>query len=79
MSKNASTTSMELPSGFTPMITPLDVSLNRPTHSRHLAIDLFVKVATVILVSALSLLREYQIMWLPGAFLHSDAELYYLH
>ena len=33
MPKNASTTLMELPSEFTPMITPLDLSLNRPTHS----------------------------------------------
>ena len=33
MPKNASTSLMELPSGFTPMITPLDLSLNRPTHS----------------------------------------------
>ena len=33
MSKNSSTSLMELPSGFTPMITPLDLSLNRPTHS----------------------------------------------
>ena len=33
MPKNASTTLTELPSEFTPMITPLDLSLNRPTHS----------------------------------------------
>lgn len=48
MTKNASTTLMELPTGSGPVIIPLDISLSGRTFMTAKAIELFVKVATAM-------------------------------
>lgn len=48
MTKNASTTVMELPTGSGPVIIPLDISLSGRTFMTAKAIELFVKVATAM-------------------------------